>query len=1247
MIKFSGNAYEKKTLHAFIIILLFSFLLAAMALTAFAQTSPRPTAPAEPTPNSQEIVSIALAYLEQNKASLGLTAADLTEMKVTGTTVSSLSDVTTIYFGQQLGGIDVFNGLINITVTPNEDVLTVGSRFVTNLAGSITERNARLSAEQAVQMAAIHLGLALQTPLQTIEQTSGPAQETLFSDGGISQNPIPAKLVYDASGKEVRLAWNVIIYQLDGVHWWNVRVDANSGDILSQNDWVSHDHVDPPIGDKISAEQPALFAPTPVADGSSYRVYHLPVESPSHASPPAPADGRTLQNQPADAIGSPFGWHDTDGAAGPEFTTTQGNNVHAYTDLDGNNIPDPDSSPDGGSGLDFDFPLDLAQPPSAYRPAAVTNLFHWNNLLHDVSYRYGFDEIHGNFQENNDDNGGLGSDAVNAEAQDGMGSNCGNFATPPDGTNPRMQMCVWTFSTPHRDGDLDNSIVAHEYGHGISNRMVGGPSNVNCLANAEAMIEGWADWQALIMTLENGDLGTEPRGLGTYVLNQPPTGVGLRPAPYTTDMTVNSYTYADLPGVSGAHGVGFVWATMLWELNWALIDTHGFDADLYPPALPVNTWSGNQLAHALVMEGLNLTPCSPGFVDGRNAILNADTALTGGENQCSIWAAFARRGLGFSASQGSPNSTNDGVAAFDIPLFCYRLDVAPASQDICQGETAVYTVSVGEAFTPPVTMSATGNPTPSSVSFEPNPVTAVPHTTHLTITNTDTVAAGSYTINILGGDGIITATVDSNLNVLAGVPGTAPGLTTPPDGSSNVPTSPTLVWNPAANTSQYYVEIATDAAFSHIVYTADELTTTHNVGVTLAPDTVHYWRVTAVNSCGSGTPSTPFSFTTLNIICSTPNVPIPDVGQLDDTLIIPTSGNILDVDIYINAPHTWVGDLTFTISHNETNALIIDRPGRATTGFGCSGDNYDVTVNDEGLDGDIETQCANAPAIFGDRVGGDPPNTNLLATFDGVNINGTWTLTIDDFAAGDIGSLVQWCVIPTLEANDAGVALSPDQAASGTPGSAITYTLSISNTGSATDTFDLMVEDEWATVLSTGSMTLTAGTSGIFTAVTTIPPDAVANATGSTQVTAVSQNDSSIRDEALLTTTATAVYGVTIYGDQPTLSGTVGTVVTYTVQISNSGNTTDTFTLSTANDNGWQSYLSTSSLVLAAGDSEMVLVMVPVPADAVHGEMNMTTMTAVSDNDASAASLITLTTTAITTTMTYTTYLPAILKPDA
>ena len=128
-----------------------------------------------------------------------------------------------------------------------------------------------------------------------------------------------------------------------------------------------------------------------------------------------------MVSDPANSLASPYGWHDTNGAAGAEFTTTQGNNAHAYTDTDNNNSPDTGSSPSGGSSLNFDFPLDLGQAPSTYRPAAVSNLFYWNNVCHDYLYRLGFDEAAGNFQATNSTGEGRGNDAVNADAQDGGG----------------------------------------------------------------------------------------------------------------------------------------------------------------------------------------------------------------------------------------------------------------------------------------------------------------------------------------------------------------------------------------------------------------------------------------------------------------------------------------------------------------------------------------------------------------------------------------------------------------------------------------------------------------------------------------------------------------------------------------------------------------------------------------------------------------------------------------------------------
>ncbi|CAG0909653.1 unnamed protein product, partial [Cyprideis torosa] len=227
-----------------------------------------------------------------------------------------------------------------------------------------------------------------------------------------------------------------------------------------------------------------------------------------------------------------------------------------------------------------------------------------------------------------------------------------------------------------RDSDFDNGIIAHEYGHGISTRLTGGANNSNCLSNAEQMGEGWSDWFGLMLTIEDGDQAEDSRGIGTYAGGQPTTATGIRPAPYSTDFSLNPYTYGDSNdgnNISQPHGVGFIYATALWDMTWALIDYYGGvpDPDIYGGN------GGNNVAMNLVIESLKLQPCSPGMIDGRDAILQADQLIYGGEHQCIIWNAFANRGFGFSASQGSSNSRSDQVEAFDIPQSCQEPTTSP------------------------------------------------------------------------------------------------------------------------------------------------------------------------------------------------------------------------------------------------------------------------------------------------------------------------------------------------------------------------------------------------------------------------------------------------------------------------------------------------------------------------------------------------------------------------------------------
>jgi len=569
--------------------------------------------------------------------------------------------LTYVYLRQSVAGLDVIGTEMTVAVGRAGQVVHAAGteRPQAAYAAARTAPVAALGATAAANALARHNGLA-EGIFAVAEARGGADQWTILNEGGIALEPVRARLVWHPEGDALRLAWEVSLYPLDAQHYWLGYVDAATGRVIAQHDLVVHDT----FGDTHAHGAAASLAPlasssahplAPMLVGS-YTVFAMPLESPYDG-------GRTAVANPDDALASPFGWHDTNGAAGAEFTTTQGNNVHAYTDTNADNVADAGSSPSGGTSLTFNFALDLAQAPSTYRPASVVNLFYWSNVIHDVMYQYGFTEAAGNFQVNNYGRGGSGNDAVRAEAQDGGGTNNANFSTPVDGSAPRMQMYIGTNPNPDVDGSFDNGVVVHEYGHGISNRLTGGRTTTSCLGNAEQMGEGWSDWYGLMFTMAAGDTGPQARGIGTYLFGQPANGVGIRPAPYSTNFAVNNYTYQRTrSGLSVPHGIGFVWATILWEATWELINVHGFSPDLYN----ASGTAGNQIMMRLVTEGLKLQPCSPGFVSGRDAILAADAAVYGGAHTALLQAAFARRGLGYSASQGSTGSNGDNTEAFDL-----------------------------------------------------------------------------------------------------------------------------------------------------------------------------------------------------------------------------------------------------------------------------------------------------------------------------------------------------------------------------------------------------------------------------------------------------------------------------------------------------------------------------------------------------------------------------------------------------
>jgi hypothetical protein len=324
-----------------------------------------------------------------------------------------------------------------------------------NMQGELLHLKSRIpEGNYAAPVAGIDLRQAVESNLPAeitgaeieIIQKSGNSYEVQIESPQF-RHRTGAELVYWSTAEgEIPLVWEFDVDLPDGSHWWQFMINAADGSVVEKFDIQLS--CTPMTGHSAGCAHFDAQAIT-IFDGSGYNVFPFPVESPIHGE-------RALVEEPAFSFASPFGWHDTNGSEGAEFTITRGNNVHAYEDDSDSNFPG--FSPDGGPSLDFDFPLNLDASPVTYQSAAITNLFYANNYIHDVLYQYGFTEEAGNFQVNNYGNGGFPDDPVNAEAQDGGGTNNANMATPEDGFSPRMQMYLW-----NSGGASSNNFLVNPY----------------------------------------------------------------------------------------------------------------------------------------------------------------------------------------------------------------------------------------------------------------------------------------------------------------------------------------------------------------------------------------------------------------------------------------------------------------------------------------------------------------------------------------------------------------------------------------------------------------------------------------------------------------------------------------------------------------------------------------------------------------------------------------------------------------
>ena len=304
--------------------------------------------------------------------------------------------------------------------------------------------------------------------------------------------------------------------------------------------------------------------------------------------------------------------------------------------------------------------------------ASVANLFASHNRMHDWSYYLGFTERSSNLQQTNFGNTGpeRENDPELGNAQAGRrtfnGRDNANQITLQDGIAPITNQYLWqplagAFYAACTDGAYDMAVVAHEYGHAISNRMVAGPDTGT--GGTQGQTESWSDLIFAEYFRGNGistGEGANPFALAPYVSGNKQRGIrnyGMNDSP----LNFSDLEY-DGNGTTSPHADGEIWSATNYDIGQAL--NAKYDAE-FPSSdqalqlrcakgeLPADECPGNRRWAQIMFDGFLLTPTSSTMVDSRDAMLAADLLRFDGANQAELWSSFARRGLGETASSSS------------------------------------------------------------------------------------------------------------------------------------------------------------------------------------------------------------------------------------------------------------------------------------------------------------------------------------------------------------------------------------------------------------------------------------------------------------------------------------------------------------------------------------------------------------------------------------------------------------------
>jgi extracellular elastinolytic metalloproteinase len=377
--------------------------------------------------------------------------------------------------------------------------------------------------------------------------------------------------------------------------------------------------------------------------------------------------------------------------------------------------------------------------------ASVANLFSGHNRFHDFAYSLGFTELNYNLQQSNfgatapgrdgdPELGDVQAGAITGGAPTYLGRDNANQIALNDGvpgiTNQYLfQPIAGAFYSPCVDGDFDTSVFGHEYTHAISNRMVGGPDDGLTGFQGGAMGESWSDLVALEYLHAHGESSWAE---GPYVTGN--KTVGIRD--YALDANPLNYSDIgfDIPGPE-VHADGEIWNAVNYDLRQALVTKYdgafpesdkalqlrcagGRPGTNAPePPLPPEQCPGNRRWIQIVFDAFLLQQSDTSMLTARDAYLGADRMRFGGANQAELWNAFARRGMGESAST---NTTEDDQPqpAFDSP-YADEATVTFSTTDAATSAAVPATVYIGryEARATPVADTDSATPLSPSVKL--------------------------------------------------------------------------------------------------------------------------------------------------------------------------------------------------------------------------------------------------------------------------------------------------------------------------------------------------------------------------------------------------------------------------------------------------------------------------------------------------------------------------------------------------